>query len=415
MKFCVIAALAGAVLIFAGLCDAQAPDNPDVSSQRELVIGTKEAPPFAMKAADGTWQGISVDLWRHVADQLHLHYRFVEAPDVQSLIDGVAAGKFDVAVAALTVTAGRERILDFTQPFYATGLGIAVPAGGEASWLPIIRTMTSFGFAQAILALIGFALAAGFLVWFFERRHNEDFGGGVAKRTELGRLVVNGGHDATQHREFRSANSSRTHRGDRMDDRLDRHNCCIHREHHFGADDQAPSRGGPRRQRSVGCSSGRIGRNLYRGHAFRYASYLPKIRRRCRTASRHCVRINSMHLYMTNRCWPGEYSKVFHRRLYWSMPHLNHKNMRSRSPAIVRSEKHSTLQFSTRYTPHGGSKPPFDISVRDEGSTFLTIKSKLSASVLHIFQPVSRRQGYWISVFISPAQSRRLFSRSDRD
>ena len=186
MKLRVIAALAAAVSIFAGPCDAQAPDNPDVSLQRELVIGTKEAPPFAMKASDGTWQGISVDLWRRVADQLHLHYRFAAAPDVQNLIDGVAAGKFDVAVAALTVTAGRERILDFTQPFYATGLGIAVPVGGEASWLPIIRTMTSFGFAQAIVALIGFALAAGFLVWFFERRHNEDFGGGVAKGLSSG-------------------------------------------------------------------------------------------------------------------------------------------------------------------------------------------------------------------------------------
>lgn len=131
IKLSIVAALAGAMLLFAPPCWAQAPDNPDVSSQRELVIGTKEAPPFAMKASDGTWQGISIDLWRHVADQLHLHYRFVEAPDVQSLIDGVAAGKFDVAVAALTVTAGRERILDFTQPFYATGLGIAVPAGGR--------------------------------------------------------------------------------------------------------------------------------------------------------------------------------------------------------------------------------------------------------------------------------------------
>ena len=181
-----LAALTGTVLIFAGPCRAQMAENADVSSQRELVIGTKEAPPFAMKAADGTWQGISIDLWRRVADQLHLRYRFVEEPDVQGLIDGVAAGKFDVAVAALTVTAGREQILDFTQPFYATGLGIAVPVGGEASWLPIIRTMTSFGFAQAILALIGLALAVGFLVWLFERRHNEDFGGGVAKGLSSG-------------------------------------------------------------------------------------------------------------------------------------------------------------------------------------------------------------------------------------
>src|SRR5262245_4059237 len=37
---------------------------------RELVIGTKEAPPFAMKAPDGTWTGISIDLWRQIAEKL---------------------------------------------------------------------------------------------------------------------------------------------------------------------------------------------------------------------------------------------------------------------------------------------------------------------------------------------------------
>jgi polar amino acid transport system substrate-binding protein len=176
-----IAAIAGAMLILAAPVRAQSPENADIATQKELVVGTKEAAPFAMKGADGTWQGISIDLWRRVADELHLRYRFAEAPDVQGLIDGVAAGKFDVAVAAVTVTAGRARIVDFTQPFYATGLGIAVPAGGEASWTPIIHTLTSFGFAQAIGALVGLALAVGILVWLFERRHNEHFGGGVKK------------------------------------------------------------------------------------------------------------------------------------------------------------------------------------------------------------------------------------------
>jgi polar amino acid transport system substrate-binding protein len=178
--------LAGTALIFAAPCCAQTSENAGVSSQGELVIGTKDAAPFAMKAADGTWRGISIDLWRHVADELHLHYRIAEEPNVQGLIDGVASGKYDIAVAALTVTAGRARVLDFTQPFYATGLGIAVPVGGEASWQPIIRTLTSFGFIQAIGVLVGLALGVGILVWLFERRHNEDFGGGVAKGLSSG-------------------------------------------------------------------------------------------------------------------------------------------------------------------------------------------------------------------------------------
>ena len=176
------------VFAFGGPCRAQTPAaaNTEAASQHELVVGTKETPPFAMKAADGSWNGISIDLWRHVADELHLRYRFAEEPTVQGLLDGVAGGKFDIAVAALTETAARAQNLDFTQPFYVTGLGIAVPAGGEPSWQPIIRTLTSFGFAQAIMALVGLALVVGLLVWLFERRHNEDFGGGAAKGLSSG-------------------------------------------------------------------------------------------------------------------------------------------------------------------------------------------------------------------------------------
>src|SRR5665213_1960024 len=114
------ALLIGTLWIFAEPCRAQTPQNAGVSSQGELVVATKEAPPFAMKSADGTWQGISIDLWRRVADELHLHYRFPEVPSVQALIDGIAAGKFHVAVAPLTVTADRERILDFTCLLYTS-------------------------------------------------------------------------------------------------------------------------------------------------------------------------------------------------------------------------------------------------------------------------------------------------------
>ena len=150
---------------------------PNLAAGPELVVGIKEAPPFAMKNNDGEWQGISADLWRRVAAEIGLRYRFVEARTANGLIEGVAVRKFDVAIGALTITPERERILDFTQPYYVTGLGIAVPAAELASWLPVIRSMTSFGFLQAVLALVGLSLAAGLLFWLFERRHNEHFAG----------------------------------------------------------------------------------------------------------------------------------------------------------------------------------------------------------------------------------------------
>lgn len=149
--------------------------------QRELVVGVKDAPPFAVKGADGAWSGLSIELWRQVAKAAKLTYRFVEVQDMPELIDKTAAGTLDVAVGAITVTVDREKILDFTQSYYSTGTGIAVPIVSVMNWGTLRRAMTSFNFLQAIVALIGLTFGAGILVWLLERRQNEYFGGSVTK------------------------------------------------------------------------------------------------------------------------------------------------------------------------------------------------------------------------------------------
>src|SRR6516225_8365869 len=140
---------------------AQTPGPPET---RELVIGTKVAPPFAMKAQDGTWRGISIDLWQRIADRTHLRYRFQETT-LRGLIDGVANGSLDAAVAALTVTGPRHRVVDFTQPFYSTGLGIAVPSDAGINWWSIIRYVFSLGFFRAAAVLFAASLSIGVILW----------------------------------------------------------------------------------------------------------------------------------------------------------------------------------------------------------------------------------------------------------
>src|SRR5262245_37966789 len=106
-----------AVIVLAS-CAAVAQDAPTVgvgvSTGRELVVGIKEAPPFAIKQRDGSWEGISVDLWRKMAAETGRRFRFVEEETVAGLLEGAERHKFDVAIGALTVTANRERRLDFT-------------------------------------------------------------------------------------------------------------------------------------------------------------------------------------------------------------------------------------------------------------------------------------------------------------
>ena len=43
---------------------------------RTLIVGTKEAPPFAMKNPEGIWTGISIALWHKIATELDIQTTF---------------------------------------------------------------------------------------------------------------------------------------------------------------------------------------------------------------------------------------------------------------------------------------------------------------------------------------------------
>ena len=179
-------ALVLALLIVASVMSAKAAATENQAIPRELIVGTKEAPPFAIKDEQGNWSGISIDLWRQVADQLKLRYRFVDVVSVTSLLENLESGNFDIAVAAITVTPARQKLVDFSVPYFHTGIGVAVQSNRITSWGPVIRSIASFSFLQAAMGLLGLAFLAGALIWLFERRANEGFGGGMARGISSG-------------------------------------------------------------------------------------------------------------------------------------------------------------------------------------------------------------------------------------
>ncbi|APH72291.1 ABC transporter substrate-binding protein [Aquibium oceanicum] len=147
-----------------------------VLATETLTVATREAPPFAMRDADGKWSGISIALWEHIARDLQLDYRFEEA-SLADMIDGVEDGRYDAAVAALTITPEREAVVDFSHPFYTTGFGLAV-SQERVNWLGMLFGLLSWQFLQAVLLLAAVIAVVGFLFWLFERKRNADeFGG----------------------------------------------------------------------------------------------------------------------------------------------------------------------------------------------------------------------------------------------
>ena len=149
-----------------------------LSTTNTLIVGTEVTPPFAMKRDDGTWEGISIDLWRQIADRLHLRYEFRELT-LGTMLDAVASNQIDAAVAAITITADRERKVEFTHSYYTSGLAIGVRRASERiSLLGTLRGFFTAGLLQIILALLLVVTAGGASVWWLERKANRaEFGG----------------------------------------------------------------------------------------------------------------------------------------------------------------------------------------------------------------------------------------------
>ncbi|WP_165856358.1 transporter substrate-binding domain-containing protein [Marinobacter sp. JSM 1782161] len=150
-------------------------------STTPLKVGITEVPPFVIQDDDGTWSGISIELWQQIADDLGRDFEYEPLP-FRELLEQVESGEIDVAVGALTMTADRENRFDFSHPFYQTGLSIAIPPVPETSLFSTFRALVSWQFLSVIVGLAALLLAVGFALWLVERRRNpEQFGGTPAQ------------------------------------------------------------------------------------------------------------------------------------------------------------------------------------------------------------------------------------------
>jgi ABC-type amino acid transport substrate-binding protein len=114
-----------------------------------------------------------MDLWSGIADRLGYRYE-IRQLQIGELFDALEKNEIDLAVAALTVTAEREARVDFTQPYFNTGISIATKGNlRTGSWLTVAKRLFSIDFLIVVSILLIVLLTVGFVVWFLERRHQQ--------------------------------------------------------------------------------------------------------------------------------------------------------------------------------------------------------------------------------------------------
>lgn len=98
---------------------------------QELVVGTfAEVPPFEYATSDGRTIGFDIDVIKAICREADLIPRFVSQP-LDSLLDTLAAGRFHVVAAALTITEERKRQVDFSEPYFGVNIVAVVPEGAK--------------------------------------------------------------------------------------------------------------------------------------------------------------------------------------------------------------------------------------------------------------------------------------------
>ncbi|MDJ0635279.1 MAG: transporter substrate-binding domain-containing protein [Xenococcaceae cyanobacterium MO_188.B29] len=141
---------------------------------KSVRVGTKPFSPFAL-VQEGQYIGFSIDLWREVAKELDLEYELYGEKTVTDLLNSVSSKNTDVAIAGITITAEREKNVDFSHSFFESGLQILVPLRSQAS---PVNTFVWLIFSPILLETIGVLLLviviSAHLLWFFEREKNPE-------------------------------------------------------------------------------------------------------------------------------------------------------------------------------------------------------------------------------------------------
>src|ERR1700728_109990 len=91
-----------------------------------LRVAVYEVPPYGYVDTDGSISGVSVDLWRRVAEQMEWTFKLIPVSDLETILAGLEQGRFDAAIGAITITPERSARVDFSYPTHRSGVAVAL-------------------------------------------------------------------------------------------------------------------------------------------------------------------------------------------------------------------------------------------------------------------------------------------------
>lgn len=113
-------------ILFAGVASVIAALPAQAKEWKEIRIATEGAyPPFNFVAADGSLQGLDVEIANALCKAMDAKCTIV-ANDWDGMIPGLKSNKFDAVIASMSITEERKKEVAFADKYYSTPLSVAV-------------------------------------------------------------------------------------------------------------------------------------------------------------------------------------------------------------------------------------------------------------------------------------------------
>ncbi|MEN8788202.1 MAG: transporter substrate-binding domain-containing protein [Flavobacteriaceae bacterium] len=138
-----------------------------------ILVGIHEDPPFIIKNKEGDFEGLSVALWKHIAEDLEQPFLYREYSDVIGIIRALDYKELDLSINPLVNNPSRMGKFDVTQPFYVSSLGVAITTSSQSQFQIFVNNFFSKAFLKVILLLLLILLFFGTILWLLERRNNK--------------------------------------------------------------------------------------------------------------------------------------------------------------------------------------------------------------------------------------------------
>ena len=141
----------------------------EVHPAAPVRVAVYDVPPYGSLGTSGALSGVSVDLWRRVAEDLGWEYKFTPVSQMEAILSGLEQGRFDAAIGAITITPEREARVDFSYPAHRSGVAVALrkesgPLAAISSYLTVAMDL-----GYLILGILALLLLLGSIIWLVER------------------------------------------------------------------------------------------------------------------------------------------------------------------------------------------------------------------------------------------------------